>query len=301
MEKGVPIRAITRAIAALRAINRQGSLSMMQISRAIDLPYPTACRIVQTLLQEGLIEQEPARKYYRPTAMVISLSCGFQRDNRLITLARRHITALTSRIGWPVSITVREGNQMVLRDSTHANTSLTFDQYYPGFALPILESASGKLALSHASQSERTSILESERHAEHLDRGTYMSGGIMLDSDTILKQGYALNGRNDHSFTPGKTASIAVPIFRDGEFEAALTMVFFVAAMKIQTAIERYLSDILEVASCISADLSDGNGPSVLPKGDRQRACSDAVKTSSPSKMDPRAPAPAISPSLSPR
>ena len=61
MEKGVPIRSITRSIAALKAINRHGSLSMMEIAKASEVPYPTACRIVQTLLYEGLIEQEPAR------------------------------------------------------------------------------------------------------------------------------------------------------------------------------------------------------------------------------------------------
>ena len=46
MEKGVPIRSITRSIAALKAINRHGSLSMMEIAKASQVPYPTACRIV---------------------------------------------------------------------------------------------------------------------------------------------------------------------------------------------------------------------------------------------------------------
>jgi IclR family mhp operon transcriptional activator len=55
MEKGVPIRSISRAIAVLQAINRQGSMSLMGIAKTAEVPYPTACRIVQTLLFEGLI------------------------------------------------------------------------------------------------------------------------------------------------------------------------------------------------------------------------------------------------------
>jgi len=61
-EKGVPIRSISRCLAALIAINKHGSLTMMEIARAAGVPYPMACRTVQTLLHEGMIEQEPARK-----------------------------------------------------------------------------------------------------------------------------------------------------------------------------------------------------------------------------------------------
>ena len=76
-EKGVPIRAITRGLSVLKAINRGGSITMMQIARTSSVPYPTACRIVQTLLHEGMIEREPARKRYRATALVQSLASGY--------------------------------------------------------------------------------------------------------------------------------------------------------------------------------------------------------------------------------
>jgi IclR family mhp operon transcriptional activator len=159
MEKGVPIRSITRSIAALKAINRHGSLSMMEIAKSAEVPYPTACRIVQTLLYEGLIEQEPARKRYRPTALVQTLATGFQHDDELVRIARPHIVALTARVGWPVSIAIRVGREMMLRDSTHANSSLTFEHYYPGFTLPILDSASGKVSMAFADPEEREMIL----------------------------------------------------------------------------------------------------------------------------------------------
>ena len=46
MEKGVPIRSVSRSIAVLQTVNRMKSLSLMEIARAVDLPYPTAFRIV---------------------------------------------------------------------------------------------------------------------------------------------------------------------------------------------------------------------------------------------------------------
>lgn len=77
MEKGVPIRAITRGLAVLQAVNQHGSLTMMEIAQSSKVPYPTACRIVQTLVHEGMLEREPGRKTYRATSSVLTLASGF--------------------------------------------------------------------------------------------------------------------------------------------------------------------------------------------------------------------------------
>ena len=260
MEKGVHIRSISRSIAALKAINRHGSLSMMEISKASEVPYPTACRIVQTLLYEGLIEQEPARKRYRPTVMVQTLATGFQQDDRLVRAARQHIVALTKRVGWPVSIATRVGRNMMLRDSTHANTSLTFEHYYPGFTLPILDSASGKLSMAFAPDEERLMILKWMRVSQEIDLQYLATAEASLNVERIRDQGYAVQGRNHFNLTPGKTTSIAVPIFQNGMFVAAMTMVFFVTAMKLDQALENYLDELKGVAAAISHDLSDVSG-----------------------------------------
>lgn len=257
MEKGVPIRSITRSIAALRAINRHGSLSMMEIAKASQVPYPTACRIVQTLLYEGLIEQEPARKRYRPTALVQTLATGFQHDDELVRIARPHIVDLTARLGWPVSIAIRVGRNMMLRDSTHANSSLTFEHYYPGFTLPILDSASGKVSMAFAEDEEREMILRFMRISQEIDLNYLATAEVSLDVERIRADGYAVQGRNHFNLTPGKTSSIAVPIFKNGHFEAAMTMVFFVAAMKLSAALENYLEDLKATAAAISHDLSN--------------------------------------------
>ncbi|NIJ08566.1 IclR family mhp operon transcriptional activator [Sphingomonas vulcanisoli] len=229
---------------------------MMEISKAAEVPYPTACRIVQTLLYEGLIEQEPSRKRYRPTAMVQTLSHGFQHDDRLVSVARPHILALTTRVGWPVSIAIRVGRNMMLRDSTHANTSLTFEQYYPGFTLPILDSASGKLSMAFAPDEDRLMILRWMRVSQEIDLDYLATAEASLDVDKIRQQGYAVQGRNHFNLTPGKTSSIAVPIFLNGLFEAAMTMVFFVSAMKLEAALENYLGDLKDTAARISDGLS---------------------------------------------
>lgn len=254
MEKGVPIRSISRSIAVLQAINRHGSLSMMAIARQGDVPYPTACRIVQTLMVEGLIEQEPSRKLYRATALVRSLAHGYQAENRLVDVCAPHIRSITRQIGWPVSISSKVGSNMVVLDSTHGETSLTFERYYPGFTLPLFGCASGRLCLAHMDDAERNNVLHWRSLAdEDSEAGPFLADPQSLDA--IRTQGYAALDWGRHNLTPGKTSSISVPIIRDGRFVAAMTLIYFAAAMRQSQAIERHLSLLVTTAATISQEL----------------------------------------------
>jgi IclR family mhp operon transcriptional activator len=261
MEKGVPIRAISRSITVLQAINRHGALTLMEIAQEAKVPYPTALRIVQTLLVEGLIEREPNRKRYRPTALVLTLSHGFQVDDRLVSTARPLIVSLTKKIAWPVTITTRVGQKMMVRDSTHSLTALTFNNYHPGYTLPILECATGRAYLAFCPDEERENVLDSMK-ALQTERPVgaevlpFFESGVMVKD--IRAQGYATKGRNPYTENPGKTSSIALPLFDGDELVGCMAVVFFAVAMKMEKAIETFLPELQATAAEISSALGSG-------------------------------------------
>lgn len=259
MERGVPIRAITRGIAVLSAVNRDGPVTMMNISKSANVPYPTACRIVQTLLHEGLIEREPARKRYRVTSLVQTLSTGFQEEDRLVAVARPHLEQLCRDISWPVSLATRVGTRMMVRDSTHKMTSLTFTNYYPGYTLPIAECATGKAYLAHCDDEERQTIVEAW---EATDNETSRLGLLLLSDDLVLNQirkdGYALQARNFYNEEPGKTSSLAVAVQdANGQLIGSLGVIYFVSALKTPAAVSEFLEPIQKTAASITADLGE--------------------------------------------
>ena len=84
-----------------------------------------------------------------------------------------------------------------------------------------------------------------------------MTRGVKI-THYLLKsttRGYAVQGRNYFNHTPGKTSSIAVPIFKQGRFEAAMTLVFFASALKLENALESYLPEMLATARTIGEAL----------------------------------------------
>ncbi len=255
MQRNVPIRSVSRSIAVLQSINRGEWSTVMEISRAVDLPYPTTFRIIQTLMHEGLVVCESDRKRYRVTALVQSLALGYSDRGKLIEAARPCMVGLTQKHAWPVSLTTHVGRSMVVRDSTHTLSSLTFCNYAPGFTLPLLECASGHAFLAHIGAEERLSLLAGlEAH----DRRTPLLD--MFKSERLVQNirdnGYATSERNPHTQFPGKTSSIAVPVLVNGEVVAALTLVFFASAIAMAEAVRRYADDLKAAAIEIAEQLT---------------------------------------------
>jgi len=259
MEKGVPIRSLSRGIAVLQAVNRSGTISMIEIARTSNVPYPTACRIVQSLMHEGLIEREPARKNYRPTALVQTLAHGFQGNARLVTAARPHIVALTRQVGWPISLASRVGHSMVIRDSTHALTTLTFSNYYPGYALPILECAAGIAWLSYLAEGERSDLIAAlklmpDTITNHVIE-LFEKGAL---AEEVRARGHATRAFNTFTRNPGKTSSLAVPVIEHGQPIGTLTLAFFASAIRMEEAVDQFLAPLRATAAAIAADLAAG-------------------------------------------
>ncbi len=256
MAEDSSIRLIGRALDILRVINRQGAPSMAEIAKALDLPYPTALRIVRALIEEGVIERESTRKRYRVTPLVQALSYGFQNHDRLVTRARGPIRALTEKVHWPITVVTRVGNVMVVRDSTSTQTPMTFSHYYPGWQVPLIQSASGRAYLANTQREARESLVAHiEASGSEAEIGMLRHFEQSGEVERIREQGYAAVARTAYSANPGRTSSFAVPLFAGEDLLGTLTLVFFASAMSLADAVARYFPDVQRTAQQIGADM----------------------------------------------
>ena len=221
------------------------------------IPYPSVCRIVHTLIGEGLIEKIPNSKRYRPTVLVRALSSGYQAEDELVSVAREHIVGLCEEIVWPISLAARVGQWMMLLDSTHHLTSLTFSNYSPGYTLPLTECATGKAFLAFLDADQCQSILENlhKSNPQLLSKSRLKT----LDDEywqSIREQGFATQYVNSFNADPGKTSSIAVPILVNGQVFAAMAMIFFRSSLTLDAAKLKFLEPLQACAEKISQSLN---------------------------------------------
>jgi len=231
-------------------------MSMMQIAKSVKLPYATANRIVQTLVAEELIEQEPSRKRYRPTILVKSLAYGYQDHSRVVAAGRAHIVAFTKNNGWPALISTRIGPLMMVRDCTHGLTSLTYNYYYPGFTFPLVSSAAGLSYLAFTGEAEREEIIgriRSSTIGEFSSQLLLLERGMLLSK--IRSQGYATRSGDSSKLAQYRDSSIAVPIMEKAVVSGVLSMVFFDSSMSMSDAVNRYLPDLVATARSVGGSL----------------------------------------------
>lgn len=254
MERGVPIRSVSRSLAVLQVINAAGSLSLIEIARAVKLPYATCARIVETLVHEGMIEKELDRKNYRPTMLVQSLSSGYSDHSQLSAVARPHIVALTKKHGWPVAVSTRFGMNMIVRDCTHTISPYTLSTYYPGFVYPLLESAAGLVYLAFSSDQDRNLSRNQLMAAEPLDDEVLrMTSEAELND--IRARGFATRGRNRFTLPERKNSAIAAPIFHHGQLCGTVALIFLASTTRMDKAVELCAADVVEAGKAISHDL----------------------------------------------
>jgi IclR family mhp operon transcriptional activator len=248
------IRAIGRGLKVLQVINHHHSLSMMAIANLCELPYPTTCRIVETQLAEQMIERETTRKHYRPTALVRTLSAGYQPDDDLGLAARGPIARLTRDIRWPISVCSRVGMYMMIRESTHKIAPYTLNLYHRGYTMPILGSSSGKVYLAFSGDQDRDGIFEQLRTANAAQADRIILR-LQAECGVIRQKGFAGYDRIRHTANPGKTSALSVPILTDGMCQGTATLAFFSSAMTLQDAIAAYLTSLKTTAAEIGAEL----------------------------------------------
>jgi IclR family mhp operon transcriptional activator len=253
LDNGVPIRSVSRSLSVLRTINHHGCISLMDISRFEDLPYPTTFRIVQTLMHEGLIERDGPGKRYRPTALVQSLASGYS-DSMLRTRAQPHLSALTRECGWPALLSIRVGARMVIQASSHRETTLTINNWEPGTSIPLDNSATGYAWLAHLPAAHVRDLMRWGIGEGVSGADTPAEERFLEKLSAIRVQGYAW--RPSTYADDIKTASLAAPVYQDGALACVLTLTYFASAMKEQEAIARLLPALRRAAGAISGQLT---------------------------------------------
>lgn len=256
MEKGVPIRTVSRSLQVLKLMNRNDSMSLMEISKAIHLPYPTTFRIVQTLIHEGFMECENTRKRYRVTRQVQSLSSGYNERGNLIKVARPFIVELTLRFGWPVTVSTGVGEAVIIRDSTYAMSSLALNHYYPGYTFPLLECAAGLVHVAWLGEAERGELLD---HLQE-DAGDSEMLARCRDADwaaAIRSQGFVSHQRSQCTANPGRTSSLSAPILMEGFEQGQLTLSYLADDLSVEQAIQTCAGPLQDCAWDIAQALGE--------------------------------------------
>jgi IclR family mhp operon transcriptional activator len=202
-----------------------GSATAGDIAKEIGLPRPTVYRILDTLVESGLIYRSPsAHKVYRLTEAVGRLSGNFDKSEPITAAARTVLGAAPDSLPWPVFLTTLSDEGVVIRETTRGSTVFWTEYGWVGAVAPIWEVGPGRVSVAF-SPPERQEALLRDAPAWAAD-----------DIRTIVAQGYAEERDQD-----GRLSALAVPVGEGEALVGALAITWEPTAEPDEDLKERYL------------------------------------------------------------
>jgi IclR family transcriptional regulator, mhp operon transcriptional activator len=231
-----------------------GWSDIRNLSAETGLHRTTVRRLLETLIADGLVRRSASDDSYRLTLEVRALSEGFTDDEWISQVATPVLGELLQQVVWPSDLTTLDGDAMVIRETTHRFSPLSFHRAMVRVRLPLLTTASGRAYLAFCPDEERRQLLQvlagSPATAAMVRNKPFIDRMI----ETARAAGFATNV--SEWLQEPKIAALAVPIFGAGQVMGCLNVVFLKRAMSIEQAQLNYLPYLRAAAEKISREMT---------------------------------------------
>lgn len=239
-----------RLLTVIKSINELGMCSVVDLNRATGISRPAIHRIVENLCAHGYTERINGSGTIRLTSQILSLSAGFKPENRLAEVASPIFRDLETRIRWPLTLATRQGDMMVIQETTRDRNPFVFDNGRIGLLLPIVTTAIGCAYLAFCEESERKACLADWRaaHAGEANVDEMLMAAEHRISRAI-ENGYALRSGGK----PERTTTIATPVVICSTVVGALCGTFPTSAVPLSDAVSLIVPELQRAARSIGA------------------------------------------------
>jgi DNA-binding IclR family transcriptional regulator len=200
-------------------VNARKALPLKTVAAAAGMSASMAHRYLTSFIRAGLVEQNPVSAHYDLGALALRLGLAALNRTDCMQVADNECRQLVERVDIDGHITVWGGYGVTTVRYYNRHAPI-LSNFRLGDVLPLMDSAAGRIFLTHLSERMTRPILKAEiakseerkLPAEEIDR----------IKQFIRTQGYAwIDGQVFHSIR-----AIAVPIFdSQGEIQAAISLV----------------------------------------------------------------------------
>ncbi len=245
--------AVPKALRVLEEVaSRRHPLAVSEIAATLDLPPPTAHRIVTMLERLGFLGREPGRRRVIEGERLVRL--GLDTLQAAAGSGTRHaiLATLAARTGESCNLGVVADGQVVYIDRVESQWPLGL-RFEAGSRVPLHCTAIGKLMLSQMPEEMLESHLAGGGLARYTTGTITDAKRLRAELARIRRQGYSIDNQE---FMSG-VVCLAVPVAgpRDGRVCAGLAISAAQARVTL-AGVKRYLPDLREAAGRIARELA---------------------------------------------
>jgi len=243
--------AVPKALRVLETVAaRKRPLAIAEIAAALDMPQPTAHRIVGTLEKLGFVGREPGRRRVVGGARLVTLGLDALKAAASNGGPHAVLAALAKKTGESCNLGVIANGHVVYIDRVESHWPLGL-RFEPGSRVPLHCTAIGKLLLSRLEPSEVAAQLSDGALTRYTATTITEERRLNAELARIRRQEYSIDNQE---FMSG-VVCIAVPV-NGPRAEVCAGLAISAAEARLTLAgIRRLLPDLRAAASKLSRAL----------------------------------------------
>jgi len=243
------VKTLRKALVILDAFAAAGvPLTVAEVAIRAGVTRPTAHRLVQTLIAEGYLRQDPRDGRISPGYSVLQLAGSLLDANQMRLEALPHLEALAHEIGERANLGILHRNELLYLAGVEKPSLPTIYSRF-GKTAPAYCASLGKAILAHLPPDELKSFLRDVPLVKHTKHTITDEKALKRELAEIREKGYALD-REEHI---AGLFCIASAIMADGVPVGAIG----VTGRSLQPLMDR-VGTIQHTAEVISHVLSRG-------------------------------------------
>jgi DNA-binding IclR family transcriptional regulator len=247
--KNTLVQSVDRAVSMMEYLSRNGWSGVTEVANELGIHKSTAYRLLTTLSDRGLVEQDTATGKYRLGFGVVLLASTVTADLDVLRCARSVCERLSEQTQETVTLTVLEGDDaVIIHQTVQKTTALSVD--WTGMHTPLHATAAGKVFLVHMPDDQRRRVLR--RPLERFTEKTIVDPGVLRDHiQAVREDGY---GYTVEELEVGLNA-VGAPIrSSDGAVVASVSVsgsVFRLPVQSIPETAELVKEAATEISRCL--------------------------------------------------
>ncbi len=152
------VQSVDRAITVMELLSQQGWSGVTEVANELDIHKSTAYRLLATLRDRGLVEQDGATEKYRLGFGMVLLASTVTADLDIVRYARPVCERLSDETEETVTVTALEEDEAIIIHQSISTTSM-MSVDWSGWHTPLHASAAGKVLLAYMPDEQRRRIL----------------------------------------------------------------------------------------------------------------------------------------------
>ncbi len=215
------VQSVERALKILEVLSKsQEGLSLTDISRKIDLHKSTVYRLLNTLIQEGYVEQNKTTHHYDTTLKLFEMGYGKIQKVDVLSVAKPYLKELMELSNEAIHLVLREGTEVIYIEKVESKNTIRMYSSI-GKRSPVYCTSVGKSMMAHMEDEELKNLWEAS-DVKPLTEYTITDYDVLKEELKDVKvKGYAVDEQENEL----GIRCVGAPIFNhEGDVVAAVSI-----------------------------------------------------------------------------